>query len=156
MDLILKKQLERDEDRRLQAYKDSLGQWTIGVGHLIGEDPGRPGSPRVWLITNDECDAWYAMDVAEAQADAYALFPKPFNTEVFGEEHLSGPRQRALINMAFNLGRDRLAGFKKFITAVNVLDWKTAAAEMMDSKWATQVPARAARLHEMILTGKDV
>ncbi len=60
-------------------------------------------------------------------------------------------RERALVNMAFNLG-GRLAGFKKFLKAVNARDWPTAAVEMMDSKWATQVGDRATRLRDQILT----
>ena len=39
---------------------------------------------------------------------------------------------------------------KKFIAAVNDGNWSTAAVEMMDSRWATQVGARAERLRDRI------
>ena len=42
--------------------------------------------------------------------------------------------------------------FKKFIAGVNAGDWKTAAVEMMDSRWAKQVGDRAVRLRNRILT----
>jgi lysozyme len=57
--------------------------------------------------------------------------------------------------MAFNLG-NRLKGFKKFLSALNMGQWDDAAREMMDSKWATQVGKRAERLRDMVLTGRDV
>jgi len=62
--------------------------------------------------------------------------------------------------MAFNLGA-RLLEFKKFLAAYNARDWKTAADEMMASKWANQVGDglggrldRAERLRAMILEGR--
>ena len=33
-------------------------------------------------------------------------------------------------------------------------DWKTAAVEMMDSRWATQVGPRATRLRDRVLKGE--
>ena len=41
--------------------------------------------------------------------------------------------------------------FKKFIGAINESDWNTAAVEMMDSRWATQVGPRATRLRDRVL-----
>ena len=44
--------------------------------------------------------------------------------------------------------------FKKFLTALEEHDWETAAVEMMDSRWATQVGPRAIRLKERVLKGE--
>ena len=55
--------------------------------------------------------------------------------------------------MCFNLGYPRLSKFKKFLAAARNEDWETAADEMMDSKWATQVGDRAVRLREKMLNG---
>ena len=52
--------------------------------------------------------------------------------------------------MMFNMGRTRLSQFKKFIAGVNAGDWDKAAVEMMDSRWAKQVGARAERLRDRI------
>ena len=60
--------------------------------------------------------------------------------------------QEVIVNMCFNMGAPRLSGFKKFIAGVNAGDWKTAAVEMMDSRWARQVGDRAVRLKNRILT----
>ena len=51
-----------------------------------------------------------------------------------------------LSNMHYNLGLTRLLKFKKMWAALEDNDFNTAADEMLDSRWATQVPNRANRL----------
>ena len=58
--------------------------------------------------------------------------------------------QRVCINMAFNLGRNRLSKFKKMITAVNEGNYQKAADEMIDSKWYRQVGRRSEELVEIM------
>ncbi|MFQ5421037.1 MAG: hypothetical protein ACE5EY_11830, partial [Anaerolineae bacterium] len=57
------------------------------------------------------------------------------------------------INMAFNLGRTRLARFGKMWAAIHIGDYALAAEEMLDSRWARQVGERAHRLAEMMRDG---
>ena len=58
--------------------------------------------------------------------------------------------QRVLVNMAFNLGRNRLSKFKNMLKAVNEGDYQKAADEMVDSKWYRQVGRRSEELVEMM------
>ena len=146
MDHRLRDELIRDEGRSLTAYKDSVGLWTIGVGHLLGQ------SMRMSTITADECDALLAWDVKNAEALVALIFPSLDPTRGYTSYEPEYVRQRALVNMAFNLG-GRLKDFRKFVAAVNQSDWEKAAVEMMDSKWAKQVGKRAVRLRDMILNG---
>ena len=140
----------RDEGLRQTAYQDSVGLWTIGVGHLI-DDGNTP--PRIMKLTLQEVYAFLEMDVDIAEDRCRGLFPQWLLIDFV--------RQDALINMSFNLG-NRLGGFKKFVAAVNGAMntlanddfWRTAGREMMDSKWATQVGQRAIRLRSMIETGR--
>ena len=59
-------------------------------------------------------------------------------------------RQAALISMAFNLGKPRLAGFRRMRAAINRDNWQGAAHEAENSLWASQTRRRgtnsAARL----------
>ena len=55
-------------------------------------------------------------------------------------------RQAALLSMAFNLGAPRLGKFPNMRAAIAADDWRLAAAEALDSKWARQLPARAAEI----------
>jgi len=58
--------------------------------------------------------------------------------------------QRVCVNMAFNLGRNRLSKFKNMITAVNEGNYSKAADEMIDSKWYGQVGNRSKELVELM------
>jgi lysozyme len=127
--------LERDEGRRGKPYKDTEGILTIGVGWNLEAN----------VLPDRVIDLLLRHSIYTAYNDALELFPK------FAD--LSDNRQRALVNMAFNLGRYRLSGFKKMIAAVNSEDWDKASVEMLDSKWARQVGDRADRLSVLMAKG---
>ena len=135
----LRAELLRDEGEKLIAYQDSVGLWTIGVGHLLGTQP------RMQRITRSESRALLENDIDLAAGVLSGL--------IEDWDGLDDVRQRALLNMAFNLG-PRLAGFVDFLAAVRARRWDAAAAEMINSKWAKQVGERAKRLAEMMRTGR--
>jgi lysozyme len=137
LDERIKSDLIRDEGLRLSPYRDTLGYWTIGIGHLLGL------SPRMDQITLAEADALFVADLAEAKANL---------NRILDGLDLNEARYRALVNMSFNLG-GKLRGFKKFLAAVEAGDWQLAGREMLDSKWAKQVGPRSLRLRDMIVTG---
>lgn len=128
-------ELERDEDLRLFPYEDSVGKLSIAIGRNL-DDVG---------LTREECYYLARNDIRRALADC----------EKFPWFHkLDGVRQRAICNMMFNLGLPRFRGFKKLIAALREHDYEKAATEMLDSKWARQVGARAERLATMMRDGK--
>lgn len=137
----LREELVKDEGQKLHAYRDSVGLYTIGVGHLLGN------TPRMLDITVGESAALLDRDIDNAEALAWSLVQ---NQEVWGND----VRSRAMVNMAFNLG-NHLLTFKDFLVAVNASEWEHAAAEMLDSRWAKQVGARAERLAQMIASGVE-
>lgn len=128
-------QLVRDEELRLKPYRDSVGKLTIGVGRNL-DDVG---------ISRDEAMALLANDIAHARAELEQYLPWTGG--------LDDVRQSALVNMAFNLGIGGLVKFHNFLAAIEAKDYKTAAAEMLDSVWAKQVGDRAHRLALQIETG---
>lgn len=134
--LAAKDQIRRDEGLSLKLYKDSLGILTIGYGYNIQERGIKLETAEVWL---DD-------DVKQAEQDALFCVPSFL-------KH-NDARKAALINMAFNLGRNRFLGFKNFRAAMAVMDYKTAAKEMLDSLWAKQVGKRANRLAGIIERGE--
>lgn len=135
---IAKAELKVDEGSVPHAYADSRGYWTIGVGRLIDERLGGG-------LSQDEIDRLLENDIDRAEATAKALFPA-FSS-------LSDARKAVLLNMAFNLGSARLAAFQRFREAVSAGAWEQAAAEMLDSRWAEQVGARAHRLAKQMKEG---
>ena len=138
---LLREELIRDEGLRLHAYRDSVGLLTIGVGHLL------PAA----AVGVDDITHERAMELLEGDIDTAFMLA----VDVFGV--LSGmddARQRALVNMSFNLGQ-RIRTFEHFIKYVRGGRWVLAAAEGKDSKWAHQVGERAERLMLMIRDGGE-
>lgn len=128
-------ELERDEGRLKRIYTDTAGKVSGGVGRNL-TDVG---------FSDDEVDLMYRNDKTRTLAWLDSNLPWWRN--------LNDVRQRALINMAFNL-RGRLIGFTNTLAAMQTGDWLTAHNEMLDSVWAKQVGQRATRLADMILTGE--
>ena len=52
--------------------------------------------------------------------------------------------------MCFNMGSPRVSKFQKMLAALEVQDYQTASTEMLDSRWASQVPNRARELSEIM------
>jgi len=93
----------------------------------------------------DESDYLLANDITICEEEATRVF------KWFAD--LTDVRQRAIINMIFNLGLTKLLNFKKFLGAMEAEDWEEAGKQMLDSRWAKQVGNRADRLEQMIVNG---
>lgn len=133
----LEDQLVRDEDEILHAYQDSLGFWTIGVGHLIDKLKG--GS-----IPQEISRALLRIDIAAAQNFVDRNLP--------WAQTLDPVRQEVLVNMAFNM-KEHLLEFHDFLAKAEANDFSGAAAAMLDSLWARQVGDRAKRLSVQFQSG---
>lgn len=130
-------QLRFHEGVRNHVYKDHLGIETIGVGRNL-VDRG---------LSDEEVDMLLANDIAIVEDELDKQLP--------WWRDLSEVRQRALADLVFNLGMPRLHGFVKTLSALQTRDYHTAAEELLDSKYARQVGARAIRIAEMIRSGLD-
>ena len=121
------KYIKANEGLRLKPYKCTAKKLTIGYGRNL-EDVG---------ITIEEAEFMLKTDITKALEDLDSIFGfKPFCA-------LSNKRQMALIDMMFNLGRPRFKTFKKMIKAIKTGNFQQAAYELLDSRYATQVPRRA-------------
>ena len=127
--------LKIDEGEVLTPYKDSEGNLTIGVGHLLSNGISREVSKIIFYE-----------DFLKSQMDCWDKIPCYAN--------LNEARRYVLANMCFNIGISRLLGFKKMLSALDKEDYSKAAEEMMDSKWAVQVKSRATRLKEIMIKGE--
>ena len=58
--------------------------------------------------------------------------------------------QEALVNLCFNMGIPRLMQFKKTLAYIQEGDYKKAANELLDSRYAHQVGYRAVEVAQMI------
>lgn len=136
----LREEIAADEGVKLEIYLDHLGLPTCGIGHLIRESDEEHGKPVGTPITEERMTELFEEDVQTVLADCEELYSDFYE--------LPEEAQLIIANMMFNMGRPRLSQFKGMKREVDARDWEAAAAEMLDSRWARQVPNRANRLIE--------
>ena len=138
--LSLFQRIELHEGRRLCPYEDSLGNLTVGVGHLLR----RPAMMECW--THARVDHVFAADVRAARR--YARLDA-------GDSWLGLPRlQRdVLTELAFQLGGRGLAMFTRMLGAISARDYEQAAADLLASRLARQTPARTRELACLLASG---
>ncbi|GIV82226.1 MAG: lysozyme [Anaerolineae bacterium] len=127
--------LRRHEGLRLRPYRDTTGHLTIGYGRNLDAKG----------ISQAEAEFLLANDFEQAVRDARSLVDL---------DALDDVRAAVLVDMAFNLGRRRLSGFRRMLEALHQGDWPRAAYEMRDSLWAQQVKTRAFELSMMMESGQ--
>ena len=69
-------------------------------------------------------------------------------------KYLDAERKYALLDMAFNLGINRLLRFKKMLSEMAIGNYRGAAKECLNSKYARDVGKRAERIAKTIETGE--
>lgn len=139
----LKAGLARREAKRHNLYKDTLGNWTIGVGHNLTAKG----------LSDEAIDFILDEDIS----DAYALL----DTHLAWWRKEDDVRARVMIELAFNMG-GKLLGFKNTLREWRAGNHDKAADMLGDSLWAHQVDdgiggriGRADVLVGMLRTGKD-
>jgi len=130
----LKLWIKKNEGLKLIPYYDVLGNLTIGWGRFLGGG-----------INLDEAELMFENDYRDTINDLKRY--KWFNIQPDGV-------QKALINMTFNLGIERVCLFKKMIDALRDKNYVIAAYEAVNSSWAKQVGDRAKDIALMIREGK--
>lgn len=136
----LRKMLEFEEGLKLYPYDDQtgkivkapVGNITIGIGHNLSANG----------VSTDVIDLMLKEDCEWALETCSKLFP------VFPS--LSVNRQLAIIDMAFNMGEEKLKKFSRFAAAVELERWEEAGAEIKDSDYYLQRIERAERKIAMI------
>ena len=133
-------QLKLHEGYKPYPYKDSVGKWTIGIGHLIGDgsDEALAKSPYANFseenpMPEDEVQSLFDKDY-EKHARIAEQYP--------AYEKLNETGKLALIDMTFNMGdlREDWSGTLKLLEEGR---YEEAAVVIENSKYARQVGNRA-------------
>ncbi|USD30894.1 glycoside hydrolase family protein [Pseudoalteromonas sp. SCSIO 43201] len=133
--MLLVEQIKKHEGYKRHPYYCTGGKLTIGYGRNL-DDVG---------LDEEEAEQLLAKDVREAKAGVM----RRIDTSKCNEARLA-----VLVNMAFNLGLDGLIAFKKMIRHIENGNYELASIEMLDSRWAKQVPNRANELAQQMITGE--
>lgn len=135
--------IKKHEGVRNEPYKDSLGLWTVGVGHLIGDGKSLPPE---WnrKFSDAEIDALFAKDYQHHKQMA-------MNTPGWDKANDKG--RAAMIDLAFNMGGSWYKKFKNAAAALAAGDFNKAADELQNSQWYKQVKGRAVTITQLIREG---
>ena len=140
----LKARLRLEEGEVLHAYQDSLGFWTIGVGHLIDARKGGAIPPEI-------SDALLEWDLDR--------FERTLDDGIPWWRELDDVRQQVVVDLTFNMGwaPGVPGGFDDFHNTTAALEsarWADAAWGLRNSLWYRQVGSRRADpLCVAVLTG---
>ena len=132
------------EGCRLKAYKDSVGVWTIGVGHTSAAGPPKVRSGD--QITQAQADLIFADDVAEFEDGVTMLLAgDPIEPHQFD----------AFVSLAFNIG---LGAFASSTTLRHFLDGRHDHAAQAILMWnkPPEIKARRRGEHQQFLNLKHV
>ena len=135
----------RHEGKRNSPYKDSLGLWTVGVGHLIGD--GRT-LPREWnrQFSDSEINELFDKDYDKHKSLAQSNVPGFSKYDTMG--------QGAFVDLTFNMGGGWPQKFKNTSKSIAMGDTEGAAEGLESSKWFTQVGRRGPEITNMIRNAK--
>lgn len=142
MDAHLIHDVKQAEGCKLEAYKDSLGYWTVGYGHLLDQS-------KEWKdhkISQDEAEARLVDDLQQTYLRCTHL-PEWACLDTLC-------RQNAVIELMFNMGGKWLKFYKTRLD-ISQGNWKSAHDDLLNSLWAKQVgKARSERLAKYLLEGQ--
>lgn len=139
----LKEMIRRHEGVRNKAYKDHLGNPTIGIGHLIKK------GETFTELSNEEVEKLFDKDLNKAQKATARIMNK-------NKLNLSETQQNALTDMVFQMGEKGVSKFKKTLSLLGQGKNEEAAKEALNSKWAKQTPKRAREISNLLRQGKDM
>ena len=134
----LREQLKIDEGCVNSVYLDHLNLPTVGIGHLVTEWDEEYEKPVGTEVSEERVNELFEKDVQVTIDECKVLFDD--------FDDLPEEAKQVIANLMFNMGRPRLSKFFKFREAVRNRDWVESGRQLKDSRYYTQVTARADRL----------
>jgi len=125
--------LVRYEGLRLKPYRCTSNKLTIGYGRNLDDNGISIQEANLLLFS----DVFRVIESLMAKLDTFSSQPAAVQT--------------ILIEMGYQLGIGGLLEFRRFLSALNVKDYKVARDELTSSKWAKQTPVRAMAMSAYLL-----
>ena len=137
--LSLKLRIKKNEGFSSRSYKDQLGNYTIGYGHLIRK--------KEIVLYKKKIKVSFFQN----------LFENDFKTALddynkhFRKYSFSQNIKELIVEMIFQMGIQNVLSFKKTLRHIRKNNKFLAALEMMDSIWYKQTPLRVENLIKYFL-----
>ena len=128
----LLKRIKEHEGFRSRVYKCTEGFDTIGYG---------------FAIKDLELDEDIAKEILMRKVEKLI---KRVRTRFDWLDSVPHEVQGVLVEMSYQMGLSGVSKFKKALHAMQMFQWKLAATELLDSRWAKQTPNRAKELSDII------
>ena len=145
-------QIAKHEGVKPSVYIDTRKHPTIGIGFNLDDKSNQQKLAKLGINSNEllsgkelsqtQIKQLYNLSLTTAYADAKKFLPNLQSHPV--------EVQKAIIDMSFNLGSNKLMQFKRLRDALATKNYKLAANEMLNSTWARQVGRRAQTLASMV------
>ena len=142
----IKQMIIAHEGKRYRPYQDTLGLWTVGVGHLIGDGKSLPPSMNR-EFSEEEIMAMFEKDYAHHRSAAM---------NIPGFDKLDGRGQGALTDLTFNMGPSWISKWPKLKKQLGEGDTQSAAKNLEQSKWYGQVGNRAPTIVSLLRDSSTV
>ncbi len=142
----IKQMIIKHEGKINRPYKDSLGLWTVGVGHLIGDGKSLPPEMNR-EFSDEEVMAMFEKDYAHHRSAAM---------NIPGFDKLDGRGQGALTDLTFNMGPSWISKWPKLKKQLQEGDTQAAAKNLEQSKWYGQVGNRAPTIVSLLRDSSTV
>lgn len=139
-DKDIKSMIIKHEGIRYKPYKDSLGLWTVGVGHLIGDGKSLPSQWNRALSHNE------VMELFDTDYEHH----KQAAQNIPGYTQMNRNGQAALIDLTFNMGPKWYKKWPNLMKQFQAQDYSGAADNLANSKWARQVKGRSDTITELV------
>ena len=130
----LKIRIKKNEGFSLKPYKDQLGYYTIGFGHLIKKNEDRYFKTK---YKKKYLEQVFQLDFNKALND-YKKF-------LYKKNHKKNDKE-LLIEMVFQLGLSGVLKFRKMLFYLNKKQKYMVCLQMLDSLWCKQTPLRVKNL----------
>ena len=126
------KRIKHHEGYRPEVYQCTMGYDTIGIGFTIK-------------------DLYLDEDIADMILERKLLkLIKRVRKKFDWLDSVPPEVQGVLVEMSYQMGLSGVSKFKKALHAMQMCQWKLAASELLDSRWAKQTPNRAKELSNII------
>jgi len=145
--------VKREEGFRSNVYKDNLGFWTVGVGHLLPEEGQR--APALWEAA---FRTRHGADYVQALQNLYAIdLAKHINSvarKLFDYDSQSLSVRACIASMSFQFG-GKLLTYDKTKAMLQDGDFIKLASSLEGWKAMKQTPARMRRNQVLLAINTD-